>query len=80
MELHVKLDIDSDISLSAVTNVFCILRDVAMRCITVGFIATQLRLNWRSSIRAMVHLMWREIRLFNDASIPTMICVRFILY
>jgi len=26
-----------DISLSAVTNVFCILRDVAMGCITVGF-------------------------------------------
>ena len=37
MGLHLKPDIDSDISLSAVTDVFCILRDVTMCCITVGF-------------------------------------------
>src|SRR6218665_3972053 len=37
MGLHMKPDIDSDISLSAVTDVFCILRDVTMCCITVGF-------------------------------------------
>src|SRR6218665_799052 len=37
MCLHMKPDIDSDISLSAVTDVFCILRDVTMCCITVGF-------------------------------------------
>jgi len=35
MGLHLKPDIDSDISLSAVTDVFCILRDVTMCCITV---------------------------------------------
>jgi len=45
MGLHMKPDIDSDISLSALTDVFCILRDVAMCCITVGFITTQLCLN-----------------------------------
>jgi len=54
MGLHVKPDID--ISLSAVTDV-CILRDISMGCITVGFITTQLCLNWRSSIRATVHLI-----------------------
>ena len=37
MGLLMKPDIDSDISLSAVTDVFSILRDVAMCCITVGF-------------------------------------------
>ena len=31
-----KPDIDSDVSLSAVTNVFCILRDITVGCITVG--------------------------------------------
>jgi len=31
-----KPDIDSDISLSSVTNVFCILRDVTVGCISVG--------------------------------------------
>jgi len=35
MGLQMKLDIHSDISLSAVTNVFCFLRDVAIGCITV---------------------------------------------
>ena len=30
MGLHMKPDIDSDISLSAVTEVFCILRDVTI--------------------------------------------------
>ena len=37
MGLHMKPDIDSDISLSAVTDVFCILRDLTMCCINVGF-------------------------------------------
>ena len=38
MGLHMKPDIDSDISLSAGSeDVFCILRDVTMCCITVGF-------------------------------------------
>ena len=37
MGLYMKPDIDSDISLSAVTDVFCILRDVSMCFITVGF-------------------------------------------
>jgi len=31
-----KSDIDGYISLSAVTNLFCILRDVTVCCITVG--------------------------------------------
>ena len=38
MGLHMKVDIDCDISLSPVTDVFCILRDVPMCCITVEFI------------------------------------------
>jgi len=58
-----KPDIDSDrpISLSAVANLFCILRDVIMGCIAVG---VQLCFNWRSLIQAMVHLITREL-LFN---------------
>ena len=34
MGLNIEPDIDSDISLSAVTNVFRILRDTTMGCIT----------------------------------------------